>query len=295
LFCSNQILEVETKQALASQDWLNISSESILEFLDMECLINIKEADLVRALIRWGKFQIQQQDRDTLDENLRSKILPGLRKIRFDSLDYQEVAQLCTEEFGEVLTGDEKCSILVAIIKGDWELMPNNVVSSIKLNARHEPYTFFSLPYAADKNLNELKCGNQFGEKKLYFKVKKTAAIVGVKLNLTAPYHELITFSLIRHQNDAIATATGSVNITSPLDRGEVFCPFNTAQTLAADSWYIVQFEFNGFDESSFHRGYVLPKDKIRSVCDGLTLTVHDGSSTRCVHILGIVFSKAVV
>ena len=122
---------METKEALASQDWLNISAESMLEFLDMECL-DIKEADLVRALIRWGKFQLEQQDGDTLDENLRSKILPGLRKIRFDSLTHEEVAQLCTEDFGKVLKADEKCSLFVAIIKGNWEMMPTDVVSSLQ-------------------------------------------------------------------------------------------------------------------------------------------------------------------
>jgi BTB And C-terminal Kelch len=69
-------LKLETTEALDSSDWLNISADSCLEFLDMEGL-NIKEADLVRALIRWGKFQLEQQDRDNVNENLRSKILPG--------------------------------------------------------------------------------------------------------------------------------------------------------------------------------------------------------------------------
>jgi hypothetical protein len=284
---------VETKEALASQDWLNISSESILEFLNIECL-NIKEADLVRALIRWGKFQLQQQDRDiNLDENLRTKILPGLRKIRFDSLNHEEIVKLYQEELGEVLSAGEKCSILMSIISGNWGLMPNEVVSSIKLSSRHEPYTFCSLPYAADQNKNQLKCGNKFGEKKLYFKVDKNVDIVGVKLNLTAPYHKLITFSLIHHRED-VEIATGSVNITS-LHQGEVFCPFNTIQTLVATSWYKVNFQFNGFDESSCHCGYVLPEGINPIVCGGFTLTIIGSSAYSCVHILGIVFSKAEV
>jgi hypothetical protein len=284
-------LELETKEALDSQDWLNISAESMLEFLDMECL-NSNEADLVRALIRWGKFQLEQQDRDNVDENLQSKILPGLRKIRFDSLNHEEIVKLYQEELGKVLTGDEKSSILMSIISGNWELMPKDVVPSIKLAPRHEPYTFFSLPYAASHYRNQLKCGNNFGNKCLIFKVGKKADIFGIKLNLTAPYHKLITFSLREDNSDALM-ATGSVNKTS-LHRGEVFCPFNTMQTLVADSCYRVEFQFNGFDESSCHCGYVLPSNKNPSVCDGLTLTISKtpNSSTLCVHFLGIVFSK---
>jgi hypothetical protein len=176
----------------------------------------------------------------------------------------------------------------MSIISGNWELMPKDVVASIKLTPRHEPYTFCSVPYAADKNKNQLNCGNNFGEKCFSFKVDKNADIVGVKLNLTAPYHKLITFRLHRYQPD-VEIATGSAHITSPLHRGEVFCPFNTVQTLVADSYYRLEFQFNGFDESSCHCGYVLLSDKTPSVCNGLTLTYNN--YTRCVHILGIVFS----
>jgi hypothetical protein len=256
----------------------------------MDCL-NIKETDLLKALIRWGNFQMQQNN-DDADASLRSKILPGLRKIRFGSLTQQELVQLCQEELGKVLTADEKSSIFMSFISGNWELMPSDFVSSTKLTPRHEPYTFCSLPYAADKNKNQLKCGNKLGDKCFMFKVDKMAAIIGVKLNLKAPYHELITFSLREHNSDALI-ATGSVNKTSVLDRGEVFCPLNTIQILVANSTYRLEFHFNGFDESSFHHGYVLPRDKNPSVCDGLSLTISH-SSTLCVHILGIVFSKAV-
>jgi hypothetical protein len=282
-------LKLETKEALDSQDWLNVSANSMLEFLDMECL-NSKEADLVRALIRWGKSQTQE-DGDDAVENLRSKILPGLRKIRYERLNHEEIVKLYQEELGVVLSGDEKCSILMAVISGNWGLMPSDVVSSIKLSPRHEPYTFCSLPYAADQSQNQLKCGNNVGQKIFSFRVDKTADIVGVKLNLKAPYHELITFSLLEN-NSGARIAAGSVNITSCLDRGEVFCPFNTMQTLVANSWYRVNFQFNGFDESSFHCGYVLPRDKNLSVCDGLTLTISN-SSLLCVHILGIVFKSS--
>ena len=282
-----KILELETKEALDSQDWLNIGSESILEFLNMDCL-NINEADLVRALIRWGNYQMHQNG-DNPEANLRSKVLPGLGKIRFGSLTQQELVELCQEELGKVLSGDEKSSIFMSIISGNWELMPKDVVPSIKLAPRHEPYTFFSLPYSADQNKNQLKSGNNFGDKCFTFKVDKSTDIVGVKLNLTAPYHKLITFSL--RENDYALMATGSVNITS-LHRGEVFCPLSTMQTLVANEWYRLDFQFNGFDESSCHCGYVLPSGKISYICDGLTLTKNYVSELS-VHILGFVFFKS--
>jgi len=256
----------------------------------MECL-NITEAELVRALIRWGKYQMQH---GRGGKNLRSKILPGLRKIRFGSFIQLEIVQLCQEELGVVLSDGEKSSILMSIISGNWSLMPKDVVPSTKLTPRHGPYTFCSVPYAEDPNKIQSNRGNRFGAKCFIFQVDKNADIVGVKLNLKAPYHELITFSLHEDKSNVLI-ATGSVNITSRLDRGEVFCPFNTMQTLVANQWYLVTFQFNGLGEYSYHCGYVLPIDKHTSFCDGLTLNVIrslNSRSTLCVHILGIVFSK---
>jgi hypothetical protein len=123
-----------------SQGWLNMSSDGIVEFLDLNVLINIEEADLVRVLMRWGKFQLLKQDQNA---NLRSLILPGLRKIRFDAMNPKDITKLFKEELGEVLTGDEKFSIFMAIISGDWKLMPTDVVSPIKLTPRH-----FNIPYS---------------------------------------------------------------------------------------------------------------------------------------------------
>jgi BTB And C-terminal Kelch len=133
---------VGAKEVLDSQGWLNMSSDGIVEFLDLNCLINIEEADLVRVLMRWGKFQLLKQDQNA---NLRSLILPGLRKIRFNSMNSKDITELFEEELGEVLTGDEKSSIIMAFISGDWKLMPTDVVSPTKLPPRH-----FRIPYPSD-------------------------------------------------------------------------------------------------------------------------------------------------
>jgi len=136
-------MDVGAKEVLDSQGWLNMSRDGIVEFLDLNVLINIEEAALVRALITWGKFQLLKQNQNT---NLRSQILPGLRKIRFNSMNPKEIADLFNEtDLGEVLTGDEKYSIFMAIISGDWKLMPTDVVSPTKLAPRH-----FKLPFPSN-------------------------------------------------------------------------------------------------------------------------------------------------
>jgi BTB And C-terminal Kelch len=279
-------LELETKEALASQDWLTISSDSILEFLDMDCL-SINEADLVRALIRWGNYQMHQNGDDP-EANLRSKVLPGLGKIRFGSLTQQELVQLCQEELGKVLSGDEKSSIFMSIISGNWELMPSGVISSTKLTPRHEPYTFCSLPYAADPNNTKKYICSDFQDKYICFRIDKKAVIFGVKLNLSAQVNDRMTFSL--HDGDReTAIATGSVKRTS-LHRGEVFCPFNISHILHPFTLYSVHFTCNGHCEE--HCRYALPKDKISSISDGVTMRIF--TSSTFVPLQGLVLNKVV-
>jgi hypothetical protein len=288
---------METKEALDSSDWLNISGESILEFLDMECLI-IKEADLVRALIRWGKFQLEQQHRDNVEENLRSKILPGLRKIRFDSINHQEFAQLCTEEFGEVLTGDEKCSVFVAIIKGNWEMMPTDVVSSSKLTLRHEPCTFcaFSFDQMPELHIHNIADGILT----FNFQTNKNVAIIGVKLNLTACLHETLTSIKLVTTLNGENTLIGSGDPKSTaVFKGEMFYKICTTQSLAAQTKYTISLTFatsqDGFliRENKAYTTYVLPKDKNQSCADGLAVEIFNrNDSIFYVDIQGILFEK---
>jgi hypothetical protein len=278
---------VETKEALDSQDWLNVSSESMLEFLDMECL-DINEADLVRALIRWGKFQLEQQDGDTLDENLRSKILPGLQKIRFDSLTHEEVAQLCTEDFGKVLKADEKCSLFVAIIKGNWEMMPTDVVSSSKLTPRHRPYTFCPLLFDEIPVLQNFISGTLTFD----FQINKTATFIGIKLNLPGCLHNTLTsITLYTWVKDKkIVLGTGDLKSTS-LHRGEKFYKITSPQTLTAFKKYTMAFTFTPSKGGVLT--YTLPKDKNPSCSDDLVLTVLNAHQTFRIHIQGVVFGKA--
>jgi BTB And C-terminal Kelch len=287
-------LELETKEALASQDWLNVSSESVLEFLNMDCL-NIKEADLLRALIRWGKFQTRE-DGDDAVENLRIKILPGLQQIRFESFtQLDEVAQLCEEELKEVLTAEEKYSFLISFIKGDRKIMPTSLVSSSKLAPRHFPYTFCPLPFCADKIQNSK--GTMRTTLSLKFEVNRKAAIIGVKLNMNAFNHNSLTsITLYKYddfEGDFIEVGIGVPKSTTLL-RGEMFCKINTKESLAADCEYKLTFAFGTSLRDTFGkcRTYSLPKDKNPSVSDGLQLSINSGWLKSFVHIQGILFEK---
>jgi hypothetical protein len=291
-------LELETKQALASQDWLNVSSESVLEFLNMDWL-KIDEVDLLRALIRWGKYQTQRNEVG----NLRSKILPGLQKIRFCSFSQLEVAQVCEEELGEVLTAEEKYSILKSFITGDWKLMPSSVVSSSKLAPRpHGRYTFCPLLF------NEIPVSNlqniTDGTWTLYFQINKKAEFIGVKINLPACLHLQVTLSSVTLHTDLnykrIVFGTATRGYTSQY-RGEEFFKSIAPQNLAADTKYSLTF-FTSYTPSNggfyydinnhFSRTYALPKDKNQSCSDGLILTVLNAHQSFPILIQDVVFSK---
>jgi hypothetical protein len=288
-------LEQETKEALASLDWLYVSSESVLEFLNMDCL-DINEADLLRALIRWGKFQTRE-DGDDAVENLRSKILPGLQKIRFGCFTRVEVAQLCDEELGEVLTADEKYSILKSFVSGDWKMMPTGVVSSSKLAPRCGPqgrYNFCPLLFNKIPALSLLTIMN--GTWALDFQINKEADLSGVKINLPACLNVTLA-SITLHtelKGKRIVLGTGDPESTS-LHRCEKFYKIITTQTLAADTKYTMSFTVTPSEGSFFpnkNNGYTLSKDKNPSCSDGLVLTVLNAHQIFHVNIQGVLFDK---
>jgi BTB And C-terminal Kelch len=291
-------LELETKEALASQDWLSISSKSILEFLNMDCL-NIKEADLLRALIKWGKFQMRQSEDDAI-ENLRNKILPGLQKIRFGSFTQVEAAKMCDEVLGEVLTAEEKYSILNSFIRGDWKMMPIGVVSSSKLTPRRGPnerYTFCAIffdeiPAPFAQNLTK-------GPWTFDFQINKKADVVGVKLNLPAWLNvTLASITLHNFLNGKYVVSSTADPKSAYLCRVEKFYRITSPQTLTADTKYTMSFTFTpskgeippGKNDS--HKAYTLPKDRNPSCSDGLKLTVLNAHQNFYVHIQGVVFGK---
>lgn len=123
-----QVIELETAKALDSEHWVGINLESVQEFLRMD-FSTVEEVYLVRALIRWGKFQVETDGDDPEDgKKLRSKIMPCLNLVRFTALSHKEFAQLCLEELGTVLSTEEKYSVMMSIATQDWSLMPAEII-----------------------------------------------------------------------------------------------------------------------------------------------------------------------
>jgi hypothetical protein len=270
---------LDTSEALNSSEWLKISSESVLEFLKLECL-NVVEADLVKALINWGKFQLQQDKLSIRDhDNFRSKILFGLKQIRFESIGHKEFAQLCQKELGFALSGDEKCAIFMSIITGDWMATD---VAPFKLAPRHGPYTMCDLPFDRD-HAKDAKYLNYSGNKTdlLIFTVDKTTTFAGLSVNRHADYHKNIRFEL-RREWTKIADGTSSA---MSKHRGADFCIATPMCTLAANTQYKVFFYLSS-PRSCDHKAYSFSKEK--STTDGLTLNIT--TPTLCVQLSALVF-----
>jgi hypothetical protein len=63
----------------------------------------------VRALVRWGKFQVQKfRDEFHAEKLMRSNILPSLNLIIFSALNFKQFMNLWLGDLGSVITTGEK-------------------------------------------------------------------------------------------------------------------------------------------------------------------------------------------
>jgi hypothetical protein len=153
-------------------------------FLRIDCL-DVGEAALVSALIRWGKFQLQKDGDDPNDgQKLRDKILPGLHLIRFAAVSHIEFAQLCLDGLEEVLSLEERYSIMKFIATKDWKQLPAQITPA-KLAQRQTPHVAFHMkPNPLSHNGNGKSSCNQFT-----FLLDKNAMLVG--LTVKGPHSSL--------------------------------------------------------------------------------------------------------
>jgi len=153
---SFQVLEVHTAKALASHHWLGMCSYSVEEFLQMDHL-DVRELDLVEALIRWGKFQLQNNNPCEDGQKLRAKILPGLRYIRFASLAKAEM-KTCLQLLDGVLSDEEKH--LISTKK--WKQLPLAGFASASVARRIKPLILADHPGGGSDSL-QIPCGAASG------------------------------------------------------------------------------------------------------------------------------------
>jgi hypothetical protein len=114
-----------TKQVLASSYWPRAPLETVLDLMEIDDSLEASEVEIVKALVKWGKAQVQFDGDDPEDgDKLRQKIEPCLKLIRFKGMDHTEFAQLAYAELKNCFSVDEKFAIVSSIALGDWNLMP---------------------------------------------------------------------------------------------------------------------------------------------------------------------------
>jgi hypothetical protein len=114
----------EAREVLASDNWLNAPLMTVQNLMKMETL-HASEVEIVKALVKWGKAQVQLDGEDPEDgEKLRKKIEPCLKLIRFKGLTQFSFADLSKSELCNVLSWEEKYSILYAVVFSKWDSMP---------------------------------------------------------------------------------------------------------------------------------------------------------------------------
>jgi hypothetical protein len=272
-FIFSKVLGKETADAVASDQWLHISSECVQEFLRMACL-GLGESDLVRALIRWGKYQVQIDEEDPTDgQKLRSKILPALKLIKFAAMTHKEFAQLCLEELGVVINLEEKYSIMMAIATGEWKLVPSELLGYSDATPRKQPFTSLQIEFE-ELQLSRsfaLICmdGSQPKGPSLIFQLDKGVDFVGLKLNTLNSSFDDFSFELSVADSDTIM-GKGGVTGEKIIFENEDFFQVTPKCNLLADIRYRLR-----VTASSFSSIYILPSEKIATTSDGLTLQIH--------------------
>jgi hypothetical protein len=253
-------LACETLEAVGSEAWLNVSLESVKEFLRMDCL-DMEEAALVRALIKWGIFQLQKDGDDPTDsQELRSKILPGINLIRFASMSHIEFAQLCLEDLASLLSGDEKHLVMMFIITRDWKQMPAEIAPT-KLAPRHKPQTVFQLqPMKQEK-------GSDAGRLKYcLFKLDMKATLVGLEVEGTPSFLKNLSIEVGQYLKPGSSGPLWKFS----LDVSEKFFKVTPDVDLAANTWY----NLSVFSSIPYTCYYSFPNRRSPITSDGLALYI---------------------
>jgi hypothetical protein len=230
---------LDTVTALSSESWLGISLESVQEFLHMDNIGTVEEINLVRALIKWGKFQVKKDGDQCDGDKVRTKILPGLNLIRFSTLTTKEFASLCLEELGSVLSAEEKHSIMMAIVTEDFTLMPPDVVINNYPARKREENIVCKLPYEAT-NVLRMHIINRQLFNKFQLRLPKKANFQGFMLKRPQNKKDIFTFELKNYETKEILWKGSSDKGPSSYE-GEDFYKICPALSLDGAIRYILQ------------------------------------------------------
>jgi hypothetical protein len=230
----------EIPEAVGSKAWLSVSLKTVQEFLGM-CYLDIEEAALVRALIRWGKFQLQEDGDDPNDgQKLRGKILPGIHLIRFAAVSHFEFVQLCLDGLEEVLSGDEKHSIMMFIVTNDWKHMLKQIAPT-KLAPRQKPYTVFhlktkspALQKQSGSTITNFENYSKVTTSTLSFQLDKNATFAGLAVEGPPSFLKNLSINL---QGSQAGISKGIFSLV-----GKEFFKINSEVELTGNTWYNLVF-----------------------------------------------------
>jgi hypothetical protein len=99
-----EFIKSNTKQAVASTDFNNVSQKTLASLLRLNEL-NIVEVELFRAVLKWNDFQCSKKDIEITRENRRSVIGDAIYDLRFLAMTQREFAQ--TVATSGLLTAEE--------------------------------------------------------------------------------------------------------------------------------------------------------------------------------------------
>jgi len=270
-------LACETAAALGSEAWLSVSLITVEQFLRMDCL-DVGEAALVRALLRWGKFQLQKDGDDPNDgQKLRTKILPGLHLIRFAAMSPVEFIQLCSDGLGDVLIGDEKFSIITVIDTEDLQQMPVQI-APVQLAMRQIPHTVFALQ--SNALLQSGIRSNEFA-----FELDKNATMVGLAVKGSNLFLKNLSISLAVTRTDGRRRIHGFSQGTFAQEGNEFF---RVTPNVDLDANTLYTLTFSGASPSTCTYSY--PNYRKPVTNDWLTLTI--GTARNDVNLQQIVFKQ---
>jgi hypothetical protein len=257
---------------------------SIQEFLQLQYL-QTTEGHLVSALISWGMRRIPPGPLGgrTFCRNLRVKILPLLKCIRFVTMGEQEFSQLCQGILGKVLTVEEQNSVSASIQTEDPTLMPAEFGSSNTV-MRQRPYAVCRLPFA----LIEAKFG-ELSKMCFSFTINRSATLVGIQVKEKPITVDDLWYSLIGP--DEACYGSGRCRWKMSLI-GETFCRFNKKLPLMQDATYNLKFNCTNrkYVQMKLPR-YSLPNDERVFNSDWLTITVQS-PDTHVVQVRSLIFDQ---
>jgi hypothetical protein len=178
-----QVLEIYTEKALSSDHFLGISPDSILIFVGLGRM-NILEESLVAALVKWAKCRIETSGEDPVNDgaSLRASLLPALKFIKFGLMNDLYFARLCQHELGEILTVDEKLSIIETLCYWNKDLLPTEFCHCIDTRERrsqlHQSVRF----NFTDTGLERRVAREAQEEAIIVFQINKKASLKSVSL-----------------------------------------------------------------------------------------------------------------